>query len=90
MLSQSSIDPRELALRIEVLRVSNKIDEQDYKVYLHHVNQLYGTKLLPTDREKSKSVLINQLQSIPEPSKEERELLEAILIPQQIHKLAIS
>ncbi|MCB0335153.1 MAG: hypothetical protein KDD62_02575 [Bdellovibrionales bacterium] len=52
MLGQT-MDPRSLALKLEVLRTQNTIGEADYLVYLNSVNQMFNAQFLPTDKEKS-------------------------------------
>lgn len=79
MLKQGGVDPREVGLKLEILRASNKISEQEYGVYLSKINKLFGTKLMATEKAKATITLIANLQSIPNPSKQELALLQSII-----------
>lgn len=51
-------DPNELASRVETLRISNKINDQEYGVYIDRINKMYGTQLQPQDRQKMTNTYI--------------------------------
>lgn len=56
-------DPAEVAMRVETLRVTNKITDQEYGVYLNSLNKIYGTSIEPTDRQEATDFIVNQLSS---------------------------
>ena len=55
-----------IAIRIEALRVTNKITEQEYGVYLHHLNKIYGTEIAPSDIGQAKEFFAAQLSQNPQ------------------------
>ena len=63
MMDKAGIDPRDLGMQIESLRVQNKITEQEYGVYINQLNKVYGTQLQPTDLEKSRNYFIETIQA---------------------------
>ena len=76
---QGKVDPRDLAMRVETLRVTNKISEQEYGVYIDRVNKIFGTKLVPTDRVKATSSVIQRLeQSGKNATKYEKQMLKQL------------
>jgi hypothetical protein len=81
MLAKGQVDPRALAMKVEVLRVSNKINDQEYGVYLNHINQLFGTQLVPTEREKAHMAIAERLQSMPALEGGDKELFEVLTNP---------
>lgn len=74
----SNVDPRQLAMRIETLRQTNNISEQEYGVYLSHMNQIFGTNIMPTDRQKAQNSIIQGLQRKKSLSAGERQLLSIL------------
>ena len=78
------IDPNALSARVETLRVTNKINDQEYGVYLDRINKMYGTKIAPQDRQKSTNTLVAQLKSAPNASKAQKELLALLTNPRKL------
>lgn len=58
-----NVDPRQLAMRVETLRLTNNISDQEYNVYLSHINQIFGTSISSTDRKKAQNSIVQGLQS---------------------------
>lgn len=79
-------DPRKIASRIELLRATKKISDQEYAVYLHHVNLVFGTKLQASDAGKAKDFFIQQLSQVPieQMDAQTQALLELLVDPQKI------
>ena len=79
MLEQGGVDPLQLGLKVELLRQTNKITEQEYTVYLSRLNDIFETKLIPIDKETGRMQLVKQLLSAGENLGEpEQELLELL------------
>ncbi len=78
MLSAGQIAPEALAIRVEVLRLTNKITDQEYTVYLHTMNKVFGTELKPNDREVAHKAIVEQLASQPEISEGDQFLLQSL------------
>lgn len=78
MLSAGNVAPENLAIRIEVLRLTNKITDQEYTVYLDSMNKLLGTELQPNDREVAHRAIVEQLTSQPELSEGDQFLLQSL------------
>lgn len=55
----------QVAMRIETLRATNKISEQEYGIYLNSVNKIFGTNIMPSDKDKVTQYLINSINNIP-------------------------
>lgn len=51
----------EIGARIETLRLTDKISEQEYGVYLDRINKMYGTDYQPMDRGKAQQTLARTL-----------------------------
>lgn len=81
MLEKGGIDPRQVAMRIEVLRVRNKITEEEYQVYLNKVNNIFNTQLIPTDRAKAHMAIVQQISNQPEIAEADKELLLELTDP---------
>jgi hypothetical protein len=64
------VDPSVVANRVEELRISNKISEQEYGVYLDRTNKIFGTDFQPTDREQTRNAFVAQIEAIPEDKRE--------------------
>jgi len=64
MLGESA--PEQIGLRLEVLRATNKITGQEYGVYLHHLNKMYGTNLAPSDANQARQFLAAQISQKPQ------------------------
>ena len=45
MLSDGGVSPEAAGFRLEVLRLTNKISEQEYGLYVHHSNQIFVNEL---------------------------------------------
>lgn len=58
--------PEQIGLRLEVLRATNKITGQEYGVYLHHLNKIYGTNLAPSDANQARQFLATQIAQKPQ------------------------
>lgn len=82
-------DPREVVSRIELLRATNKITEQEYGVYIDRTNQLYGSQLQPSNIDEARSIIVEQIQSSAENGKldkQSRQLLEELTNPDKLTK----
>lgn len=66
MMTEAGVDPRELGMRIETLRATNKITDQEYGVYLDKINSMFGTKLQPTDIDTSRQKIVNMIRNKPQ------------------------
>ena len=85
MLQKAGIDPRVLGHNIEVLRQSKRISEQEYQVYLAHLNQMFGTKLLPIELEQGRTMLVQRLLAAgAESGGPNKALLELLTNPQAL------
>lgn len=82
-MMKDKIDPRDLGMRLEMLRVGNSITDQEYGVYLDRVNQMYGTKLTPTDRQKATQSIVQRMQG-QKLDKSSQAYLESITDPKKI------
>lgn len=71
-------DPRQIGLRVEMLRQTDDISEQEYQTYLGSLNSIFGSKITPIDREQGRIGLVNMLQSRGKLSSEDQELLKRI------------
>lgn len=71
-------DPRQIGLRVEMLRQTDDISEQEYQTYLGSLNSMFGSKITPIDREQGRIGLVNMLQSRGKLSSEDQELLKRI------------
>lgn len=72
------VKPETLMGRVESLRLSEKITDQEYGVYVDRVNKMYGTEFKPQDKQKSLNSTIAQLKQtkdLPKPAQEFLELL---------------
>ena len=58
--------PEQIGLRLEMLRATNKITGQEYGVYLHHLNKIYGTNLVPSDANQARQFFATQLSQKPQ------------------------
>ena len=79
-------DPRHIAMRAETLFAQNKISEQERDVYLQHINDMYGTKLLPTNVNTLRSSLVSQISQIPESRRDDsdKQLLASLTSRQEL------
>ena len=81
------VDPRLAAARIETLRVTNKITDQEYGVYLNKLNRMFGTKITPTDREKARESMVRMIRRSGEgASKQDKELLSVLINDEKLNK----
>lgn len=78
MLQKGNVDPRNLAMRLEVLRASNKITDQEYVMYLGVTNNIFQTNFQPASREKAHNFLVSQLSANPNLADGEKQLLEIL------------
>lgn len=69
-------DPATLSRRLETLRLTNRISDQEYGVYIDRVNKIFGTSYSPTDRQKAYSSIVANLQKNKNRSEGENRLLE--------------
>ena len=79
------IGPVQTVSRIESLRLTNKISEQEYGVYVDRVNKIYGTNFTPTDRKKAQNEMVSLL-SQQKNNKEASSLLSFLTNPQELAK----
>jgi hypothetical protein len=84
------VDPAGVAMKIETLRATNKISEQEYGVYLDRVNKIFGTGLTPTDSVKSRENIISSLQQVPSDQlpKPQKQLLDLLMNPKALEDAA--
>ena len=80
--------PQDIGIRLEVLRATNKITEQEYGVYLHHVNKIYGSNLAVSNAAQAKEFLVAQITQKPQEqlSKGEIELFYQLTDPVKIQE----
>jgi hypothetical protein len=67
-----------LRQQVELLRVTNRITEEEYTVYLHHLSKLSGETLEPTDRVEMHQAIVEQIHRMPEQDDGVKELLELL------------
>lgn len=72
------VKPEQLGMRIEALRITNKISEQEYGVYLNTMNNVFGTSFKPVDRDKSMQNMRSLLGSNKDLSKEDKKFFESL------------
>ncbi|MCB0330964.1 MAG: hypothetical protein KDD70_14940, partial [Bdellovibrionales bacterium] len=90
MLAAGGVTPEAMALKVEVLRVSNKISDHEYEVYIHHLNNLYDTSFSPTDRATAHQAIVQQLAAYPEQLPQgEQELLKTLTDPVSYEKSVV-
>ena len=80
------VDPRSIALQVETYRNQDIISEQAYNVYLQRVNQMFGTKLLPSKKEDSRNRMIEKLKGSTD--KKEQEFLKRFTDPKVLQENA--
>lgn len=78
ILDTKQISAESVGLRLEGLRVTNKISEQEYGVYLNQLNKIYGTSYKPQDRDQSKAAFIQMLGSNKNMSKADKQFYETL------------
>lgn len=71
-------DPRQVGLRLEMMRQSHDITDQEYQTYLGSLNSIFGSKITPIDREQGRIGLVNMLQSRGKLSSEDSDFLDLI------------
>ena len=78
-------DPREVAMRVETLRLTNKITEGEYNAYLDSINGIYGSKILPTGRKEATDFFVKTLSeaSPEELSASGKDILKVLTDPQR-------
>jgi hypothetical protein len=81
-----NIDPNIAVSRIETLRLTNKISEQEYGVYLDRTNKIFGTNYAPTDRGKAQNGMVEYLSSAPKNNKGAQQLLAVLTSPEELKK----
>lgn len=57
MLANGQVNPLDIALKVEVLRQENTVNDQQYEVYMSKINSLFGTSLAPIDKQSAKEAL---------------------------------
>lgn len=67
--------------QVELLRVTNRISEEEYTVYLHHLSKISGETLEPTVRVEMHQAIVQQIQGMPEYDDSVKELLELLTDP---------
>jgi hypothetical protein len=79
-MTKGKVDPGALSSRLEYLRLSNKITEQEYGVYIDRVNKIYNTKFKPSQKQDAYKAFIDSLSAVPEKerTKEQKEMLKAL------------
>lgn len=65
MLGRAGVQPADAFNRIEMLRVTNKITEDEYGVYVDRANTLFGTKVLPSDRAQTTANFVKVMGQTP-------------------------
>ena len=80
--------PQDIGIRLEVLRATSKITEQEYQVYLHHLNKMYGTNFVPSDANQTKEFLVAQIIQKPQEdlTKGEIDLFLQLTDPEKINE----
>lgn len=78
MLDKQGVTPQNLGMRIEALRVTNKISDQEYGVYLDQLNHIYGTKFQPVERQTAQQNFVSLLSSQKNRSKADKQFLETL------------
>jgi hypothetical protein len=82
------VNPAQIAGRVELLRAQNNISDQEYGVYLDHINKMFGTEFSPTDKTQSAQQIVSALQSKGRLSGDEKSLLTSLTDPKQLSKNA--
>lgn len=79
------VDKSQLSGRLEYLRVTDKISEEEYGVYMHRLGQLTGEEMRPTSRDDSLTSFIRSLEGIPpsERTSQHRELYRSLTDPKK-------
>ena len=80
-LTKGGINAENIALKLEVLRVSNKITDHGYKVFLNGANKVFGTNIQPIDRETAHKAIVEKLATAPQLTAGELELLATLTDP---------
>lgn len=66
-MMKDKIDPTNLMVNIERLRLAHKITDHEYEVYLDRTNKIFGTSFAPDTREKSTETMLKLLeQELPQ------------------------
>lgn len=85
LMEQMKVDPRALAMRLETLRLTNKISEEEYNVYVAHTNGIFGTQLQPSSRQEALDYFVGELSAKGQKmDKFEKELYEQLTDPEQL------
>ena len=79
ILDAKGVDAQSLGMRLEALRNTNTLSDQEYKVYLDQVNKVYGTKFQPQSADTSRESMIQTLQSQKNLSKPDKQLLSDLM-----------
>ncbi|MCI5064447.1 hypothetical protein MRY87_01840 [bacterium] len=75
MLESGGQTVENIAMQIEVLRLTNKITDQTYEVYLSELGNIFEMKISPRPREVMHEAFVQELSSAPELSPGQVELL---------------
>lgn len=77
------VSPQDAAMRIESLRLGEKISEQEYGVYLDQINKIYGSDVQPTDKTEATKAMLGALQGQTKLSGPAEELLDVLTNPKK-------
>lgn len=61
-MMRDKVDPTNLLVNIERLRLGHKITDHEYEVYIDRTNKLFGTSFAPDTREKSKETMLKLIE----------------------------
>lgn len=84
MLEQANVDPRQVGFRVEVMRQTNQISEEEYGVYLNSLNQMFGSQLSAIDKQSGRASIVQMLGSQGELSQGEQELISMLTDPRKL------
>lgn len=88
MLKKTGIKPVEMAMRLDMLRVTNKISEQEYGIMLDRTNKLMGSNIVPPDRQKVTDALVAEFSKVPEDKRDDytKQMLKNLTDPKAMAK----
>lgn len=78
ILESKGISAQNLGMRIEGLRLTNNISDQEYGVYLDQLNKIYGVDFKPRDRQQSTDSFLQLMGSRKDLSKGDKEFLKLL------------